>query len=126
LEVVHVVHWSPRGPHLVPGTGKAEQELTVRTHAETLLADIGDELRKSWPELSVRSRVESGRTGETLARVAQQAEVLVIGSSGQGALPGVVLGSTAAEVVHTCDRPVVVSSATSMGSGTKFVTECAR
>lgn len=108
LEAVYVVHWPPPGPHLVPGTEEAEQELTVRTHAESLLADIGDELGKSWPELAVRTRIESGRTGETLARVAQLAEVLVVGSSGQGALPRVVLGSTAAELVHTCERPVVV------------------
>src|SRR3954453_23243410 len=69
LDAVYVVHWTPPGPHLVPGTEEAEQELTVRTHAESLLADIADELGKSWPELTVRTRVEPGRTGETLARV---------------------------------------------------------
>ncbi|HEY3470108.1 MAG TPA: universal stress protein [Amycolatopsis sp.] len=108
LEAVYVVHWPSSGPHPVPGTVAAEQELTARTHAESLLSGIGDELRRSWPELTVRTRVEKGRTAETLARVAQRAEALVIGASGQGALPRAVLGSTAAEVVHTCERPVVV------------------
>ncbi|NBH04889.1 universal stress protein [Amycolatopsis sp. SID8362] len=108
LAVVQVVHWPPPSPQPVPGTDEAEQELTARTHAETLLSDLADELGKSRPELTVRTSVESGRTGETLARAAREAELLVIGASGRGALPRVVLGSTAAELLHSCDRPVVV------------------
>ncbi|WP_410645583.1 universal stress protein [Amycolatopsis sp. lyj-346] len=118
LAVVHVVHWPPPGPHLVPGTDEATQELTARTQAERLLADVAEELRRSRPELTVRTSVEPGRTGETLARVAQQAELLVIGPSGQGALPRVVLGSTAAEVLHTGDRPVVVVRSADASAGT--------
>ncbi|WP_307793328.1 universal stress protein [Amycolatopsis sp. MtRt-6] len=112
LAVVQVVHWPPPGPHLVPGTEEAEQQLTARTHAEALLADIAEELGKSRPELTVRTSVESGRTGEALTRAAEQAELLVIGASGQGALPRVVLGSTAAELLHSCARPVVVVRST--------------
>ncbi|WIV56409.1 universal stress protein [Amycolatopsis nalaikhensis] len=108
LAVVNVVHWPIPGPRLVPGTDEATQELTARTQAEALLADLADELGESWPELTVRTSVESGRTAETLAGLARQAELLVIGEAGQGGLPRVVLGSTAAEVLHTCERPVVV------------------
>jgi nucleotide-binding universal stress UspA family protein len=61
-----------------------------------------------WPNLEVRVRVESGRPAEVLALVAAEAELLVLGSSGRTALPRMLLGSTAAELVRGYQRPIVV------------------
>ncbi|RZQ64565.1 universal stress protein [Amycolatopsis suaedae] len=62
------------------------------------------------PGVTVETAAPEGAAAATLARVAADrgAPLLVIGSSGISALPRVLLGSTAAELVRSADVPVVV------------------
>jgi nucleotide-binding universal stress UspA family protein len=113
LAVVEAIGLSMAGPPLVPGMASvaiedAAQERVLHKQAEGRLAELATDVRRTWPDLEVRTRVESGRAAEVLVRCAGRAELVVIGSSGRSALPRILLGSTAAELLHTSDRPVVV------------------
>ena len=113
LTVVEVVDWPvtgtlpPAGGSLPPA-GTLVDEQTLRGHAERRLADLAQDVRQARSDLDVETRVEFGRAAEALPRVAGPTDLVVIGSSGRTALPRMLLGSTAAELVHTCDRPIVV------------------
>lgn len=109
LAVVEVVDWPGIGglPMARPlPRGTLLDEATLREHAQSALDEVARKIQQSWPDLDVDTRVEFGRAADVLARDA--GELVVIGSSGRGALPRLLLGSTAAEVVQTCDQPVVV------------------
>ncbi|MFE5565371.1 universal stress protein [Amycolatopsis japonica] len=114
LVVAHVVGFPPV-PEAVPGGGawprpgflEAGQE-TAQRHAEAMLGDIAQECRRAWPELTVSTRLLSGRAPDELAHAAENADLLVIGSSGLTALPRLLVGSTANELLHDYHRPIVV------------------
>src|SRR6266511_1527090 len=113
LVVVEAVGRPIAGPAPIPGMSMAAvedvaQERLLHTQVEGRLEELAADVRREWPDLEVRTRVESGRAAEVLARCADGAELVVIGSSGRSALPRILLGSTAAELLHTSDRPVVV------------------
>ncbi|MFJ8917112.1 universal stress protein [Amycolatopsis sp. NPDC102389] len=112
LVVVHVVGFMPLaeaapGGGTWPGFLEAGQE-TAQRRAETLLGDVAQECRRAWPELAVSTRLLSGRAPEALADAAENADLLVIGSSGLTALPRLLVGSTADELLRECHRPIVV------------------
>lgn len=113
LTVVEVVDWPVTGTlpptaRAMPPGGSLIEERTLRDHAERRLAEVEQEVRQARPEVRVGTRVEFGRAAEALAGVAGAGDLVVIGSSGRSALPRMLLGSTAAALVHTCDRPIVV------------------
>lgn len=113
LTVVQVVDWPvsdspPPAVRLMPPAGTLLDDDTLRNQAERQVAEVTDEARQTWPELVVGGVVEFGRAAETLVRMVGEEDLVVIGSSGRTALPRMLLGSTAAELVHTCQRPVVV------------------
>jgi nucleotide-binding universal stress UspA family protein len=113
LTVVQVVDWPVMGTlptatgTMAPG-GTLIDEQTLRGSAEHQLTEVARELQQARPDLEVDTRVELGRAAVALARIAGARDLVVIGSSGRSALPRMLLGSTAAELVHTCDRPIVV------------------
>lgn len=92
----------------LPPAGMAVDEEALRERAEQQLAGIRRDIRRTRPDLDVDARVAPGRAARALAGVAGPTDLVVIGSSGRTALPRMLLGSTAAELVHTCDRPIVV------------------
>jgi nucleotide-binding universal stress UspA family protein len=113
LVLVDVVRWPLAGAGMTPGpplppVEPIGQEETLRASAQRRLAGVVEDARRQWPDLEIRTRVEIGRPAEVLADAAGQAELLVIGSSGHTALRRMLLGSTAAELVRTCVRPIVV------------------
>lgn len=113
LTVVEVVDWPvtgtvPPSAGTMPPGGSLLDEETLRHHAERRLDDVEREVRRTRPDVAVGTRVEFGRAAEALAGVAGDGDLVVIGSSGRSALPRMLLGSTAATLVHTCDRPIVV------------------
>lgn len=113
LTLVDVVRWPMVGAGLTPGpplppVEPVGEEDALRASAERRLAGLVEEVQRQWPDLEIRTRVELGRAAEVLAAAAGQADLLVIGSSGRTALPRMLLGSTAAELVHTVERPIVV------------------
>nr|WP_042179074.1 universal stress protein [Kibdelosporangium sp. MJ126-NF4]CEL13617.1 Universal stress protein family [Kibdelosporangium sp. MJ126-NF4]CTQ99303.1 Universal stress protein family [Kibdelosporangium sp. MJ126-NF4] len=86
----------------------ADEQQVLLAHAQTELDRVADACRTEHPDLTVESRVVSGRGSETLAEVASSAWALVIGPAGRSALPRVLLGSTAAELLQSYTRPIVI------------------
>ena len=58
--------------------------------------------------VEVRKLVERGGPAEALLRVAEGADLLVVGSRGHGGFTGLLLGSVSQQVVHHATCPVVV------------------
>jgi nucleotide-binding universal stress UspA family protein len=58
----------------------------------------------------VEQRVEEGSPADTICRAARDldADVVVVGSHGKGAVAAAVMGSVSRSVVHHCHRPVLV------------------
>jgi nucleotide-binding universal stress UspA family protein len=113
LTVVEAMAWPimgtlPPDATSMPPSGALIDEHVLRDRAERELVEGTREIRRARPDLDVETRVELGRAAEALAGVAGATDLVVIGSSGRTALPRMLLGSTAAELVHTCDRPIVV------------------
>lgn len=79
-------------------------------HCDHSLRVLADECRAAHPMLEVHTATRAGHPGQTLAALAAKldAELVVLGSRGHGPIARLVLGSTAAELVHLIDRPVVV------------------
>ncbi|MFF4486728.1 universal stress protein [Streptomyces sp. NPDC001544] len=60
------------------------------------------------PELTVTTDAVEGGTVESLAAAAGEAEMLVLGSRGHGAVVGFLLGSVGQQVIAEATRPVVL------------------
>lgn len=109
--------WGPMAaPGWEPGIASGWDPVTllgddrVRRHTEEVLTALADEIRAAAPEMAVSDTVEDGRPAAVLTAAAQraEAELLVLGATGLGALPRMLLGSTAAELVHNTELPVTV------------------
>jgi nucleotide-binding universal stress UspA family protein len=72
-----------------------------------------DQLRKKLeaPGLTIACRVEHGPPAATLAELAKSlnADLVVVGSRGRGAVARVLLGSVSDRLVHVCEKPVLVA-----------------
>lgn len=111
-------HWP--GPVALPGWDPmaasawgtlppfADEQMRRRT--EQHLAALADECRATAPGTTVSTSVVDGAASAALLTAADAADagLLVVGMSGLGALSRTLLGSTAADLVHSADRPVVV------------------
>ncbi|WP_158890942.1 universal stress protein [Amycolatopsis anabasis] len=83
----------------------------MEEHAREVLAERLDEWAERYPDVSVEYRVPRGRPAEELLRVADRAQLLVVGSRGRGGLAGMLLGSTSQAVMSYALCPVVVARA---------------
>ncbi|KUL20752.1 universal stress protein [Streptomyces regalis] len=91
-------HWSERSEMGVPpaeGWGRIPR-------------DAAEGIRLRHPGLDVMTEQLSGRPAEALADVAQEAELLVLGSRGLSGIGGFMVGSVGLAVVAHAERPVVL------------------
>src|ERR1043165_922025 len=86
----------------------AHEQEALLAHSRTELRPVADACRAEHADLDVTPRVVSGRASETLIRIAADATALVIGASGRSGMSRVLVGSTAAELLHTYRRPMVI------------------
>lgn len=79
-------------------------------HCHDSLRMLGEECRARYPELDIRMEIRAGHPGQALTTLATEldADAVVLGTRGHGPVARLVLGSTAADLVHLLDRPVVV------------------
>jgi nucleotide-binding universal stress UspA family protein len=100
-----VTGWEVRPTiYIVPTYTEADYERDAREVLDKTVAEaLGPE-----PGEQVTSTLYEGRPARALVVAADQAELLVIGSHGQGELPGMHLGSVASYCVHHSACPVVV------------------
>jgi nucleotide-binding universal stress UspA family protein len=71
-----------------------------KTHTERLSA--------KYPSLTITSRIEEGRPVSVIKEATKDADLIVIGHRGQGAILSWVLGSVAKQIVDSCTVPVLV------------------
>jgi nucleotide-binding universal stress UspA family protein len=106
LVLVHVV--TP--PVVPPDASGADLNTFDLAHAEgaALLQRTAASL--AIDGLKIETVVHLGLAGESIRKVAgeQEADLVVVGSRGQGAVARALLGSVADWVVHHCELPVLV------------------
>lgn len=91
-----------------PETSPAELALQ---RAERALEAGAARLREQYPDVEVEALAEEGDPEHVLARHAQHADLLVVGTRGRGGLAGLVLGSVSHWLVQHAACPVLVSRA---------------
>jgi nucleotide-binding universal stress UspA family protein len=96
----------------------ASTEEAARKRAEHELALVVADCARVAPETEVRPQVVHGHPTEVLTRVAEEAVLLVVGPVGSTGLTRALLGSVAADLVHTTTTtPVVVARADTLDGG---------
>lgn len=88
----------------------APADLAVQ-RAEGALAAAVTRLGERWPDVEVEGLVAEGPAAHVLARHAEKADLLVVGTRGRGGLAGLVLGSVSQWLVARAACPVLVSRA---------------
>ncbi|MGO4457098.1 universal stress protein [Streptomyces sp. M-16] len=101
LHVVHAWLWQPLSAPIV-------QDRDTEAHrADAVLKEVEGELTHRYPELALTADVLSDAPVPALLRVAKDAELLVIGTRGHGALVGFLMGSYGRQVIAAAGCPVV-------------------
>jgi nucleotide-binding universal stress UspA family protein len=110
VEVVH--SWSPPlsalpfGATLVIPVDEAAVDATARTEVDELIERALEDVDGSPPE--IMRTILPGSPAATLVEVAEDADLLVVGSHGRTGLSRLVLGSVAMACVNHAACPVVV------------------
>jgi nucleotide-binding universal stress UspA family protein len=93
-------------PPDVYGLTVEEVEREQSSHGQDVLRSAVEAL--SGTGVDLESRVLSGPPAETLAEAAAGADLVVVGSRGQGAVKRMLLGSVSDRLVHICPCPILV------------------
>ncbi|WP_431040657.1 universal stress protein [Streptomyces sp. P1-3] len=102
LRLVHAWSWHPLDtPTEADTQGR-------RDWAREVLRTAEDRVRHAHPELPVSGEALSDEPVPALVAAAADADLLVLGSRGHGALAGFLLGSVSLQVLRQATRPVVV------------------
>jgi nucleotide-binding universal stress UspA family protein len=102
LRLVHAWIWQP---HDVP----TAQDLQTQRHwALRVLREAEQDLSSRYPGLTIDTEQISEPATEVLLHQAASAEMLVLGSSGHGAIAGFLLGSVGQTVLARAKHPVVM------------------
>jgi nucleotide-binding universal stress UspA family protein len=88
---------------IVPAQPLADQAVDAQEHLDRVLAEVGVDGQ----DVSVNPIVTEGGAANALVEAAQDADLVVVGSRGHGALRS-LLGSVSQEVLHHSPCPVVV------------------
>ncbi|WP_425247184.1 universal stress protein [Streptomyces sp. NEAU-NA10] len=102
LRVVHAWEFQSAAPADV--ADRDAQERWAREAVEEAVATVAEQ----HPGLTVTTDVLQGPAVETLVAAAADAEFLVLGSRGHGAIVGFLLGSVGQQVIAEAARPVVL------------------
>lgn len=110
LLIVHA--WTVRleQQHLDAGTFREAAERGERAGRELLDAARQQVLGRT-PTLEVQTSLTEHAAAARLVELSQQAQLVVLGSHGAGALSGLLLGSTAHALIHHASCPVLVHRA---------------
>ncbi|WP_328619364.1 universal stress protein [Streptomyces sp. NBC_00354] len=101
LHVVHAWLWQPLAGPIV------QQRDTEARRADDVLKEVEGELTHRYPGLDLTAEVLSDAPVPALLHAAKDAEMLVIGSRGHGALVGFLMGSHGRQVIAGAECPVV-------------------
>jgi nucleotide-binding universal stress UspA family protein len=92
----------------VPLTSEPDSQDAARKAAEAVVQHGVDRVRERHPGLQARPQALVGSAGKTMAQVAHGADLLVLGSRGQGGFAGLQMGSTSMRALADACCPVLV------------------
>ncbi|MBL6279915.1 universal stress protein [Micromonospora fiedleri] len=108
-ELVAVHSWlypAPAGPgDILPLVYDLD---AFREQEEQVLADAVARWSPRYPQVPVRQLLVRGSPARALVEQSRDAQLVVVGARGRGALAGLLLGSVSHAVLHHADAPVVV------------------
>lgn len=81
-----------------------QDDTTEREHLEELLAPW----RQKYPDVPVKVIVSHDGPAAALVDVSHEAQLIIVGSRGHGAVAGVLLGSVGAQLLHHASCPVLI------------------
>lgn len=113
LRLLHLWILPPMTAQRIP----REDEQSVA--AQRLLQDAEAELRQRYPDVPISTELLPAGTPADLLSASRDAELVVLGSQGLGAVRGYLLGSLALYTAAQSDRPVVLVRAHEQPAGTK-------
>lgn len=96
------------------GTGLSAQADLSEMRARTILEEAALIAGRAHIEASVKL-MRDGATSDLLLAEAAEHDLLVVGSHGGSRLGGIMLGSTATQVAHRAERPLLVARRTADG-----------
>ena len=107
LRVVHAWSMAPivemTGPGMIPVYDASSVRASAEKTLSSIVADVAGERAAE-----VERVLAEGPAGEAILANAHDAELVVVGSRGFGAVRGFMLGSVSQHVVHGATCPVVV------------------
>ncbi|MGW1518911.1 universal stress protein [Streptomyces sp. NPDC002287] len=107
LKLLHAVeHWAP--PYGYASLAGISAPAPAAYWDDPMPRDTFDQLAERHPDLDISMEQVEGQPVSVLAGAAQEAEVLVLGSRGLGAMTGFLIGSVSQAVLAHAERPVVV------------------
>lgn len=80
----------------------------VADEERRLLAESLSGWSATYPDVAVTQRVVHAPAGRTLVRMAHDADILIVGARGRGAVEALLLGSVSRHVLHHAAGPVAV------------------
>ncbi|WP_327725795.1 universal stress protein [Streptomyces europaeiscabiei] len=110
LRVMHAWRWEPHEAISVDRDGQVRW-------AREALAEAARGVSERHPGLAVTTELVEGPPVESLVGAAEDAETLVLGSRGHGAVVGFLLGSVGQQVIVESPRPVVLVRAEDSPAG---------
>lgn len=90
--------------HLVLANDTPERDEEMRT----MLHGIADQLTTQHPHLTMHQDIVHGHPATELINCSAQAQLIVVGSRGQGPIIDVLLGSVSTKIAHHSHCPIVV------------------
>ncbi|MEO6411687.1 MAG: universal stress protein [Pedococcus sp.] len=90
------------------GSVVTDLDLTLKDIALQTVSHCADRVRKSHPGLEIRTLSADGPAGAALVDASREAELVVVGARGHGALKGMLFGSVSTHVCAHSHAPVIV------------------
>ncbi|OSC40535.1 universal stress protein [Mycobacterium decipiens] len=110
VDLVALHAWSDMGPLDFPRLNWAPIEWrNIEDRHEKILAQRLGGWRDRYPNVVVRKVVVCDRPAPRLLELAQNAQLVAVGSHGRGGFPGMLLGSVSRAVVNSGQTPVIVA-----------------
>ncbi|GAA1391596.1 universal stress protein [Luteococcus peritonei] len=108
LLAIHTWEYDPALSAGLPALDTSMYQPMTKAFDEDLREMVAREVSRTGDDVAVETRVSVGRPGEVLVHASHEAELVVVGSRGANGLAGVLLGSTARQVVRQSICPVMV------------------
>ncbi|WP_227496939.1 universal stress protein [Planctomonas psychrotolerans] len=88
--------------------GGRDPHVRVQTAHQDILDRCVTRIQTEYPDLRIRPVLEEGPPAQCLVDIAEQADLVVVGTHRHGAVPGLLLGSVAHDVLVNMPCPVAV------------------